>query len=62
MDITLARTFLAICQTGNFVRASEQLYVTQSRVSARIKQLEDLLGQHLFIRTKAGASKSHRRR
>lgn len=56
MDIALARTFLAICDTGNFVRASEQLYVTQSTVSARVKLLEDLLGQQLFIRTKAGAA------
>lgn len=54
MDIALARTFLAICDHGNFVRASEQLYVTQSTVSARIKQLEDLLGQPVFVRTKAG--------
>lgn len=56
MDIALARTFLAICETGNFVKASERLYVTQSTVSARVKLLEDLLGQQLFIRTKAGAS------
>ncbi len=55
MDISLARTFLAICETGNFVKASEQLYVTQSTVSARIKLLEDLLGQQLFTRSKAGA-------
>ena len=56
MDITLARTFLAICDVGNFVRAAEQLYVTQSTVSARIKLLEDLLGQQMFVRTKAGAA------
>ncbi len=55
MDITLARTFLAIVDVGNFAKAAEQLYVTQSTVSARVKQLEDLLGQTLFIRTKAGA-------
>jgi DNA-binding transcriptional LysR family regulator len=56
MDINLARTFLAICELGNFVKASERLYVTQSTVSTRVKLLEDLLGQPLFIRTKAGAS------
>jgi DNA-binding transcriptional LysR family regulator len=55
MDITLARTFLAICDLGNFIKAAEQLYVTQSTVSARVKLLEDLLGQQLFTRTKAGA-------
>ena len=56
MDINLARTFLAICEVGNFVKAAERLYVTQSTVSTRVKLLEDLLGQALFIRTKAGAS------
>lgn len=56
MDITLARTFLAITELGNFAKAANQLYVTQSTISTRIKQLEDLLGQPLFIRTKAGAT------
>ncbi|MCP5370917.1 MAG: LysR family transcriptional regulator [Hyphomicrobiales bacterium] len=56
MDITLARTFLAIVEWGNFVKAAEQLYVTQSTVSSRIRVLEDQLGQPLFVRTKAGAS------
>jgi len=56
MDISLARTFLAICEVGNFVRAADQLYLTQSTVSARVKLLEDKLGQPLFIRTKAGTT------
>lgn len=56
MDIDLARTFLAICETGNFNRAAELINVTQSTVSMRIKALEDMLGRSLFIRGKAGAS------
>lgn len=56
MDIILARTFLAICETGNFVKASDRLNVTQSTVSARVKLLEEMLGQQLFVRTKAGAA------
>lgn len=55
MDITLAKTFLAITEVGNFAKASEQLFVTQSTISTRIKQLEDLLGQTLFHRSKSGA-------
>ncbi len=55
MDITLAKTFLAITELGNFAKASERLYVTQSTISTRIKQLEDLLGQTLFQRSKSGA-------
>ncbi len=56
MDITLAHTFLVICDVGSFIKASERLCVTQSTVSTRVKQLEDLLGQPLFVRTKAGAT------
>jgi DNA-binding transcriptional LysR family regulator len=56
MDITLARTFLEIVATGNFLRAAERLHVTQTAVSARVRTLEDLLGRRLFVRNKAGAS------
>ena len=53
MDTELARTFLAVIAAGNFVKAAERLYVTQSTVSARIKTLEEQLGCKLFIRNKA---------
>lgn len=56
MDIELARTFLEIVSTGSFVRAAERLNVAQTTVSARIRNLEQLLGRPLFIRNKAGAS------
>jgi DNA-binding transcriptional LysR family regulator len=56
MDIGLARTFLAIVEVGNFVRAADQLFVTQSTVSTRVKLLEDLIGQQMFVRSKAGAT------
>lgn len=55
MDITLVKTFLEVAATGSFVHASERLFVTQSAVSLRIRRLEDLLGQELFTRSKAGA-------
>jgi DNA-binding transcriptional LysR family regulator len=55
MDVTLAKTFLAVAEAGSFVDAAEQVFVTQSTVSARIKSLEDLVGQQLFERSKAGA-------
>lgn len=54
LDLALARTFLAIVDLGNFAKAAERLYVTQSTVSTRIKILEDLLGQSLFVRLKSG--------
>ena len=56
MDIVLARTFLEIVQSGNFVRAAERLHVTQTAVSVRVQTLEELLGAKLFVRNKAGAS------
>ena len=55
MDIQQAKTFLAVVGTGSFVDAAEQLYVTQSTVSTRIKSLEDQLGQILFTRGRGGA-------
>ena len=54
MDIALARTFLTIVAEGNFGAAAAVLYVTQSAISLRVKRLEDLLGQRLFERSKAG--------
>ena len=56
MDINLARTFLEIVATGNFLRAADRLHVTQTAVSARVRALEDLLGRKLFVRNKSGAS------
>ena len=56
MDLALARTFLTIAEVGNFVGAADQLYITQSTVSARVKLLEDLLGHRVFERSKAGAT------
>lgn len=56
MQIHLARTFLEIVATGNFLRAAEHLHVTQTAVSARVRTLESLLGRKLFVRNKSGAT------
>lgn len=56
MDTTLARTFLAIVDSGSFLHAAERLHVTQTAVSARVKTLEALLGRTLFVRNKSGAT------
>lgn len=55
MDTELARTFLMVAATGNFVAAASRLHVTQSTVSARIHTLETLLGARLFQRGRNGA-------
>ncbi|HET9463708.1 MAG TPA: LysR family transcriptional regulator, partial [Thiobacillus sp.] len=55
MDTELARTFLTVAATGNFVAAASRLHVTQSTVSARIHTLENALGARLFQRGRNGA-------
>lgn len=54
MDIDLLKTFITVFETGNFNRAAERLNVTQSTVSVRIQNLENQLGQGLFVRSRAG--------
>jgi len=55
MDIALAKTFLTVAETGSFIDAGRRMNLTQSTVSSRIKNLEDALGQELFLRSKLGA-------
>lgn len=55
MDINAARTFLEIVKTGSFANAAVSLRITQTAVSARIRVLEQELGQALFVRNKTGA-------
>jgi len=52
MDIELLRTFLEVNRTRHFGEAAEALHLTQAAVSARIKQLETILGVKLFDRLK----------
>jgi LysR family transcriptional regulator, flagellar master operon regulator len=56
LDIELARTFLEIVRARSFVRAAEQLNLSQTAVSARVRALEEQLGRPLFVRNKNGAS------
>ena len=50
MDTELLRTFIEVSKTRHFGRAAENLYLTQSAVSFRIRQLEQQLGVSLFAR------------
>lgn len=50
MDTGLLKAFLEVQRTRHFGRAAANLFLSQSTVSARIRQLEEELGTHLFIR------------
>ena len=50
MDIELLRTFLEVVRTRHFGKAAAELCVTQSAISARIRQLEQTMGMPLFTR------------
>ena len=50
MDTELLKTFVEVTKTRHFGRAADNLYLTQSAVSFRIRQLESQLGNPLFSR------------
>ncbi|MFC3095739.1 LysR family transcriptional regulator [Alteromonas sediminis] len=50
MDVRFFNTFIEVAKTKHFGKAAENLYLTQSAVSARIKQLEEYFNAPLFIR------------
>ena len=51
MDLVLLKTFLKVATVGSITKAAAVLFVTQSAVSRRIKQLEEYVGSPLFERT-----------
>lgn len=50
MDVGQLKAFLEVNRSRHFGRAANNLFISQSAVSARIKQLEDELGLRLFTR------------
>jgi len=50
MDIEMLRTFVEVHRTRHFGKAAKNLCVTQAAVSARVRQMEELLGIRLFTR------------
>ncbi|WP_312935544.1 LysR family transcriptional regulator [Pseudomonas sp.] len=56
MDIDQARTFLQIIRCGSLVAAAEQLFVSQTAITARVQRLEQHLGCKLFLRGRSGVS------
>lgn len=54
MDLDLIRTFLAVYRAGSLTAAAPQIGLSQPTVTARIRALEDELGQQLFRRLPRG--------
>jgi DNA-binding transcriptional LysR family regulator len=50
MDVGLLNAFLEVHRLRHFGHAAKNLFISQSAISARIKQLEDELGVRLFTR------------
>ena len=46
--------FLAVARLGNVSRAAEEMFLTQPTLTARLKALEEEVGDQLFVRTSRG--------
>src|SRR3954452_3281430 len=55
MELRQLRAFAAVARHASFTRAADELYVTQSALSQRVRKLEQELGVVLLRRTRTGA-------
>lgn len=51
LDPKQLEALAAVVESGGFDKAAQRLFITQSAVSQRIRQLEDMLGQPVVTRT-----------
>ncbi|REC98992.1 LysR family transcriptional regulator [Ectopseudomonas oleovorans] len=56
MELVWLEDFIALAESGSFIRAAEARHVTQPAFSRRIRSLEHWVGAPLFIRTPQGTS------
>ena len=51
MNIEFLKTFITLSNVKNFTKTADTHCIVQSTVSNRIKELENYIGQKLFIRS-----------
>lgn len=56
MNIQQMKYVVAIANNGSFREAAKKLYITQPSLSNGIRELEEEIGEKLFIRTNKGAN------
>ena len=54
MNVENIKAFIEVASTGSFQQAAENMHITQSTMSARIKSLEESINRRLFIRKRTG--------
>lgn len=54
INLELYKIFYVVAEEGNITRASERLNISQPAITKHIRNLENGLGNSLFIRTKKG--------
>ena len=54
INLELYKIFYVVAEIGNITKASEVLNISQPAITKHIKNLEEQLGEPLFIRTKKG--------
>ena len=62
MELRQLEYFVAVAEEANFTRAAERVHISQSGVSAQIRQLERELGAELFDRSARTATLTARGR
>ncbi|WP_370677712.1 LysR substrate-binding domain-containing protein [Pleomorphomonas sp. PLEO] len=56
IPLFLLETFVAVARSGRMRDAAQSLSLTPGAISQRVRELEDMTGQRLFVRTAKGVS------